>query len=84
MLPPEPFFAPFWQVLKPFVLLAILLLAGAYMLYMLKRRWLAAAGMPEIDRMTGEEFEARMALLFRGRGYGVDQNRGPRFGEPPP
>jgi restriction system protein len=39
----------------------------------LERRQLAAAGMPEIDRMTGREFEARMEVLFADLGYGVER-----------
>src|SRR5690242_15474372 len=34
---------------------------------------LAKAGMPEIDNMTGSEFESRLAILFRNLGYTVQR-----------
>jgi restriction system protein len=64
---------PFWQGIKPFVLLMALFLLGAYVLFLLKRRRLGEAGMPEIDDMSGRDFESRMALLFEGKGFRVEQ-----------
>lgn len=64
---------PFWQGIKPLVLLMALFLLGAYALFLLKRHRLAAAGIPEIDGMTGRDFESKMALLFEDKGFRVEQ-----------
>jgi restriction system protein len=55
---------PFWAIIG-----AGLLLQLAWAWY--KGRRLGRAGMPEIDRMTGTEFEQRLAVLFRALGYSV-------------
>ncbi len=44
MLTPNQLLAPFWQAFRPFALLMLLLLLGAFVYFLLKRRWLAAAG----------------------------------------
>jgi restriction system protein len=73
MLTPDQLFAPFWQAFRPFALLMAFLLLGAFVYFLLKRRWLAAAGIPEIARMTGKDFESKMALVFQRKGYRVEQ-----------
>lgn len=60
-----PVFWPLWLIVfgKPLVLLIIRIVR-----FVRLRR----AGMPEIDRMSGEEFERKLAILFRQRGYKVE------------
>jgi restriction system protein len=60
---------PFWAIIG-----AVLLLQAAWAWY--KGRRLARAGMPEIDRMTGTEFEQRLVSLFRALGYHVQHTGG--------
>jgi restriction system protein len=50
------------------VLLGVIAL-GKVALYAWKVRRLSRAGMFEIDRMGGHEFEAKLALMFRSLGY---------------
>lgn len=40
-----------------------------------ERWWLRKAGMPEIDRMTGLEFEKYLEILFTRLGYQVERTR---------
>ncbi len=58
---------PLWQLW--------LFLAGAlairFVLWILHQRRVWTAGIAEIDRMDGESFERRLALLFRALGYDV-------------
>src|SRR5947207_9242597 len=49
-------------------LLAVIAL-GKVALYAWRVRRLSRAGMFEIDRMSGHEFEAKLALMFRSLGY---------------
>jgi len=42
---------------------------GKAALYAWKIRRLSRAGMFEIDRMSGHEFEAKLAIMFRSLGY---------------
>lgn len=62
-----------WRIFAPFLLLMAIVVLAAYVYYLLKRRRLAAAGMLEIDRMSGKDFETKMALVFEARGYRVEQ-----------
>ncbi|MDI6771539.1 MAG: restriction endonuclease [bacterium] len=62
-----------WRIFAPFLLLIAIVVLAAYVYYLLKRRRLAAAGMLEIDRMSGKDFETKMALVFKARGYRVEQ-----------
>lgn len=48
-----------------------LVLAAVIALRIYRHRRLAAAGMPEIERMTGREFEEKLHLLLQARGYRV-------------
>ncbi len=73
MLNPNQLLVPFLRTLLPFLILTGLLLLGSYVWYLRRQRRLSAAGLPEIDRMTGKDFESRMAALFRSKGYRVEQ-----------
>lgn len=53
---------PLWALLGVIAL-------GKVALYAWKVRRLSRAGMFEIDRMSGHEFEAKLALMFRSLGY---------------
>jgi restriction system protein len=53
---------PLWALLGVIAL-------GKVALYAWKVRRLSRAGMFEIDQMSGHEFEAKLALMFRGLGY---------------
>src|SRR6266568_2564542 len=49
----------------------VMLVRGAIYVYQYQR--LSRAGMLEIDKMTGGEFEERLAILFRNLGYNVER-----------
>ena len=53
---------PLWAILGVIAL-------GKAALYAWKIRRLSRAGMFEIDRMSGHEFEAKLAIMFRSLGY---------------
>ncbi len=42
-----------------------------FMLFCFRRARLAGTGMEQIDKMTGEDFERYLAMLYRKRGYDV-------------
>jgi restriction system protein len=73
MLDPNEMMMGIFRHLWPLFLLFGLLLLGAYARYLYRQHRLSAAGLPEIDRMTGKDFESRMAVLFKMKGYRVDQ-----------
>ncbi|MBP7967215.1 restriction endonuclease [Candidatus Woesebacteria bacterium] len=58
----------FW----PYYLLLLFLIVIRFVWLMYKQYLLAKAGMPEIDRMTGDEFEQRLGILFEKFGYTVE------------
>lgn len=64
-----------WAIIKafwPLFLVAGLIRFGPY----LWEQWrLGKAGLPQIDRMTGLEFEKYLAILFRRLGYQVERTR---------
>ena len=61
-----------WPILKPFLPILLLILAGRVIFAVLKTQWLTRAGLPEIDRMDGRSFEEKIAFLFRKKGYQVE------------
>ena len=61
-----------WPHLRPVFLILLLILAVRITLTILTTRRLARADLPEIDRMDGRDFEAKLALLFRQKGYQVE------------
>lgn len=63
-----------WLFAFPLAFLAIEVALKAY-----QRSLDARAGLPEIDRMTGERFEEWLANFFRARGYSVKLT--PRTGD---
>lgn len=69
------FFGTFWTLFKtfwPYILLLVLLRFGPY----LYEQWrLGRAGLPQIDRMTGLEFEKYLEILFKRLGYQVERTR---------
>jgi restriction system protein len=74
--PPTPDPSIDWHFLSHALLLmwplwAILGVIGAVkvLVYAWRMRRLSRAGMFEIDRMSGHEFEAKLALMFRSLGY---------------
>ncbi len=67
------FFGEGWAILV--AVIALLALLAPYVVSLQERHRLAAAGMPEIDRMSGEDFELKMAQLFRDKGFRVEQTR---------
>lgn len=77
----------FWSTensLSPFVVAAaIVAFTAAVALNLVLRRReaerLRLAGIDEIDRMTGEQFEQKLAVLFRQQGYHVETT--PKFGD---
>ncbi len=64
--------ASMWPMLKPLLPILLLILAIRIIPGVLKTRWLARAGLPEIDRMDGRDFEEKIAQLFRRKGYQVE------------
>lgn len=63
---------PYWPLLLglwPLWALLALVAVGKVGAYAWKLRRLNRAGMVEIDRMSGHEFEAKLALMFRSLGY---------------
>jgi restriction system protein len=73
MFTQDQWFMIVWRIFAPFLLLMAILVLAAFIYYLLKRSWLAVAGMPEIDRMSGKDFETKMALVFEAKGYRVEQ-----------
>jgi HJR/Mrr/RecB family endonuclease len=55
-----------WEILL--LLVAISLIFGAYRYYKLSK-----SGIFEIDKMTGEEFEERLKILFSNLGYKAER-----------
>lgn len=58
----------FW----PYYLLLLFFIVTRLVWLIYKQYLLTKAGMPEIDRMTGDEFEQRLGILFEKLGYKVD------------
>lgn len=54
-----------WPFFLPFILIALIKIA----LVIYKNHQLSKAGMPEIDKMSGEEFELFLVTLFQKMGY---------------
>ena len=65
-------FLMFWAAFKPFLFVAAVFLIVQISLLFLKRRWLHRAGMPEIDRMSGRDFEECINVLLARKGYRVE------------
>lgn len=61
-----------WPAFKPIIgiVVAIGLIKAA--LTLIKWMYLLRAGMPEIDRMTGRQFEEKMSFLLESKGYRVE------------
>lgn len=59
--------------LWPLWLLIGLISSVRIVLYFYHYQRLSKAGMLEIDKMTGNEFEERLAILFRNLGYNVER-----------
>lgn len=61
-----------WPAFKPLIgiFIAIGLIKAA--LTLIKWTYLLRAGMPEIDRMTGRQFEEKMSFLLESKGYRVE------------
>jgi restriction system protein len=73
MLDPIRLIVIFLRSFLPFLILVGLVLLARYVWFLYRQRRLSAAGLREIDRMTGKDFESRMAALFRMKGYRVEQ-----------
>jgi restriction system protein len=73
MLTPDFFFAFLWRAFGPIAIVMLVALLAAFVYFILKRRWLDAAGMSEIERMTGKDFESKLRLVFQHKGYRVVQ-----------
>lgn len=67
---------PFVEIVKalawPFAFVAAVLLLKAFVRFLEYRR-LAAAGMDEVDRMSGYEFEKFLEVVFKRLGYAVER-----------
>ena len=72
VLNPWDVIAGMWSALRPVLPILLLILAIRVVPVVLKNRWLARAGLPEIDRMDGRDFEEKIAQLFRRKGYQVE------------
>lgn len=57
------------QILWPFFLPVIIIAFIKILLQIYKNHQLSKAGMPEIDKMSGEEFELFLVTLFQKMGY---------------
>lgn len=69
-IPKVEVFVPAWVWAVLVLLAEIVIIAFAYQIYeQLKIYW---AGLPEIDKMTGEQFEKYLVILFQKLGYSVD------------
>lgn len=62
----------------PYYLLLLLIVLIRLVWLMYRRHQLIRAGMPEIDRMTGDEFERKLGMLFEKMGYEVEYVGSPR------
>ena len=59
------------QMMWPFYSLLLLLVLGKIALMVYKHNQLSKAGMFEIDKLTGDDFEKYLAILFEKLGYKV-------------
>jgi len=60
-----------WPIFKPFAIVILAISTIRIALVLIKWTRLMRAGMPEIDRMTGRDFEEKIALLLESKGYRV-------------
>jgi restriction system protein len=69
ILDPQTLLRAMWPVLK--ALLAVVIAVGLIRaaLWLIKWTYLLRAGMPEIDRMSGRDFEEKISLLLQAKGY---------------
>ena len=60
-----------WPAVKPLLVIALAfgLIKAAF--WIIKWTYLLRAGMPEIDRMSGRNFEEKISLLLQAKGYRV-------------
>lgn len=65
------FVTHFWWL----ILIVAAILLGRGIVWLVRERRLARSGIHEIDRMNGLTFERRLAHLFAGLGYRVEQTR---------
>lgn len=73
---------PYWLWALVAVAVAVILVMVGILIY--KEYRFSKAGIHEIDKMSGEQFEDRLCILFRNLGYSVDHysqaHRGNEYG----